>query len=108
MFSVIIIKWQKNENFRMEKLSADPNFGRKNFRTKKIRSFSVRKFSFLMYYNALAVSTDSDFQVHFKRQTNSCFVNNYFAEGLLAWQANIDILSVINHYKAVAYIKIRG
>ena len=56
------------------------------------------------YYNALSVSTDSDFQVHFKRQTNSCFVNNYFAEGLLAWQANIDIQPVINHYKAVAYM----
>ena len=36
------------------------------------------------YYNALSVSTESDFQVHFKRQTNSCFVNNYFAKGLLA------------------------
>ena len=58
-------------------------------------------------------STDSDFQVHFKRQTNSCFVNNYFAESLLAWQANIDIQPVINHYKAVAYMcayffKVRG
>ena len=28
------------------------------------------------YHNALSVSTDSDFQVPFKRQTNSCFVNN--------------------------------
>ena len=56
------------------------------------------------YYNALPVSTDSDFQVHFKRKTNSCFVNNYFAEGLLAWQANIDIQPVINHYNAVAYM----
>ena len=37
------------------------------------------------YYNALSVSTDSDFQVHFKRQSKSSFVNNYFAEGLLAW-----------------------
>ena len=56
------------------------------------------------YYNALSVSSDSDFKVHCKRQTNSCFVNNYFAEGLLAWQANIDIQPVINHYKAVAYM----
>ena len=31
-------------------------------------------------------------------------MNNYFAEGLLAWQANIDIQPVINHYKAVAYM----
>ena len=56
------------------------------------------------YYNALSISTDSDFQIHFKRQTNSCFVNNYFSEGLMAWKANIDIQPVINHYKAVAYM----
>ena len=48
------------------------------------------------------MSTDSDFQVHFKRQSKSCFVNN--AEGLFASQANIDIQPVINHYKAVAYM----
>ena len=48
MFSAILIKWQKNENFRTEKLSADPNSGRKNFRTKKNpKSFSVQKFSFV-------------------------------------------------------------
>ena len=36
------------------------------------------------YYNALSVSRESDFQVQFKSQTNSCYVNNYFAKGLLA------------------------
>ena len=56
------------------------------------------------YYDALKISTDNDFQIHFKRKPNSCFVNNYFAEGLMAWQANIDIQPVINHYKAVAYM----
>ena len=52
----------------------------------------------------IIISTDIEFQVHFKRQTNYCFVNNYFAEGLFSWQANIDIQPVINHYKAVAYM----
>ena len=28
----------------------------------------------------------------------------YFDEGLLAWQANIDIQPVFNHYKAVTYM----
>ena len=28
------------------------------------------------YYEALSISTDNDFQVHFKRLSNSCFVNN--------------------------------
>ena len=41
------------------------------------------------YYKALAVSDDSDFQIHSKRPPNSCFVNNYFDEGLMAWKANI-------------------
>ena len=40
LFSAILIKWQKKENFRTENLSTDPNFGRKNFRTKK----KIRKF----------------------------------------------------------------
>ncbi|XP_066911415.1 uncharacterized protein [Clytia hemisphaerica] len=57
------------------------------------------------YENALSISTDeNDFQVHLKRGTNSCFVNNYFDEGLLAWQANIDLQPVFNHYKAVQYM----
>lgn len=30
------------------------------------------------YYEALSVSTDSDFQIHFGRPPNSCFVTNYF------------------------------
>ena len=32
MFLAVLIKWQKNENFRTEKLSADPNFGQKKVR----------------------------------------------------------------------------
>ena len=49
----------------------------------------------------ISISNDDDFQIHFKRPPNSCFVNNYFDEGLLAWQANIDIQPVFNHYNAV-------
>ena len=56
------------------------------------------------YYNALSISTDKDFQLHLKRSTNSCFVNTYFAEGVYALEANIDIQPVINHYKAVSYM----
>ena len=32
------------------------------------------------------------------------FINNYFEEGLMAWEANIDIQPVINHYEAVTYM----
>ena len=56
------------------------------------------------YYEALSTSSDADFQIHLKRPPNSCFVNNYFDEGLLAWKANIDIQPVFNHYKAVTYM----
>ena len=48
------------------------------------------------YYNALSISKDSDFEIHLRRPPNSCFVNNYFAEGLLAWEANLDIQPVFN------------
>ena len=56
------------------------------------------------YYHALAISTDTDFQIHLKRFPNSCFVNNYFVDGLRAWEANLDIQPVFNHYKAVSYM----
>ena len=56
------------------------------------------------YYKVLSISDDSDFQIHLRRPPNSCFVNNYFDEGLMAWKANIDIQPVFNHYKAVTYM----
>ena len=31
------------------------------------------------------------------------FVSNYFDIGLLAWEANIDIQPVSDHYKAITY-----
>ena len=46
----------------------------------------------------------SDFQLHLKRPTNSCFVNNNFSEGLQAWKANMDIQPVLNEYKAITYM----
>ena len=35
---------------------------------------------------------------------NSCFVNNYFSDGLKSWQTNMDIQPVFNEYKAVTYM----
>ena len=42
--------------------------------------------------------------MHLRRQPNSCFVNNYFALGLEAWEANLDIQPVFNYFKAVSYM----
>lgn len=46
---------------------------------------------------------------HFKRETNFCFVYNYFTDGLLAWVANMDIQPMLNQHKAVAklYAKLK-
>ena len=52
----------------------------------------------------MSISNDDDFQIHLKRNPNSCFVNNYFYEGLIAWEANLDIQPVFNYYKAVTYM----
>ena len=41
-----------------------------------------------------------DLELHLKRQPTSCFVNNYFDNGKKAWQANMDMQSVFNEYKA--------
>jgi len=56
------------------------------------------------YENALSISPDSGFQIHFKRLPDSCFINNYFVEGLMAWEANLDIQPVLDYYKAVSYM----
>ena len=56
------------------------------------------------YYQALSISEDNDYELHLIRPPNSCFVNNYFSDGLKAWQANMDIQPVFNEYKAVTYM----
>ena len=55
------------------------------------------------YEAALSISEDKDFQLYLKRSPKACFVNNYFSDGLLAWEANLEIQPVFNHYNAVAY-----
>lgn len=56
------------------------------------------------YKEALSISDDNNFQVNLKRPPSSCYVNNYFLEGIVAWEANLDIHSVFNNYKVVAYM----
>ena len=71
----------------------------------KLLSLSLLEISKEDYGAALSVSEVSDYQLYLKRlSSNLCFVNNYFTDGLLAWEANIDIQPVFNHYKAVAYM----
>ena len=54
--------------------------------------------------SALQISDDQDFQLHLKRPTDSCFVNNYFDGGHLASEANINTQPVFNYYKAITYM----
>ena len=56
------------------------------------------------YEAALSIFEDKDFQLCLKSPLNSCFVNSYFSEVLLAWEANLDIQPVFKYYKAVTYM----
>ena len=56
------------------------------------------------YEAALFISDDNGFHVHLKRPLNSCFVNNYFSEGILAWEANLDIQPIFSHHKVAVYM----
>ena len=56
------------------------------------------------YEQALSISDDRDFQIHYRRLPNSSSVSNYFCDRLMAWEANMDIQPVFNQYKAVAYV----
>ena len=53
---------------------------------------------------ALSISDEGGFQIHYKRPPNSCFVNNYFCDELMAWEVLVEIQPVFNHYKAVTYM----
>ena len=56
------------------------------------------------YYWALSVSSDSDFDLHLKRQVDSRFTNNYFVAGIKGFAANVDLQPVFNHYKCITYV----
>ena len=56
------------------------------------------------YENEFKIFDDNSYQLHLRWPTDSCFVNNYFDIGLLAWEANINILQVFDYYKAVTYL----
>ena len=56
------------------------------------------------YYRALSISKDEDLELHLKRQSNSCFVNNYLDVGLKVWQTNMDIQPDFNEYETVTYM----
>ena len=110
-----LLAWRKGI---LEKVKAyidtELNPAKKNFFDENAENYEATKstdeiFDFLNikkedYYKALSVSDDDDFQIHLRRTPNSCFVNNYFCYGLLAWEANIDIQPVFNYYKAVTYM----
>ena len=56
------------------------------------------------YYKAFSIASGDEYELHLKRDTKSCFINNYNPTLLLlAWQANIDIQPVFNYCKFVAY-----
>ena len=59
-----------------------------------MESLQIIKFEF---EQALSISEDDSFQTHFKR-SNSYFLNNYFSDGILAWEANMDIQPVFSQY----------
>lgn len=79
----------------------EPNYNQPGTIEEILESLNITKEE---YENALSISSDSGFQIHFRRFPNSCFINNYFTEGLMAWEANIDIQPVLDYYKAVSYM----
>ena len=56
------------------------------------------------YYWTISISSENNFKLHLKRDTNSCFINNYNPVLLKAWLANIDLQPVYNYYKVVSYM----
>ena len=55
-------------------------------------------------YNYLSVASGVDYEIHLKRPSNSCFINNHNPIVLYVWQANMDIQPVFDHHKCVTYL----
>ena len=51
-----------------------------------------------------SLSKDYYFDLNLKRNSKSCFVNNYFNDRLKTWNANVDIQRVFDEYKRVTYM----
>lgn len=56
------------------------------------------------YEKALSLSPDSDYDLHLRRPTDSCFINNYFVAGMKGFAASVDLQPVFNHYKCITYV----
>ena len=56
------------------------------------------------YYRAFSISSVTDYVIHLKRSPASYFVNKYDPVLLKAWEANLDIQSVHNYYKALTFM----
>ena len=62
------------------------------------------------YKDAFSISDDKSLQIHTKQPPNSCFVNSYFVDGLLAWEANLDYttsLQSLQGYIVQVYIFVK-
>lgn len=57
----------------------------------------ILKISKKDYEDALVISDDEDVQIHYKKSTDSCFRNNFFRHGLMAWEENMDMQPVFNN-----------
>ena len=113
MSEEIKIEMLKNHNALLSKVNTELNLSKKNYDSssnhyEKVKSIDeilgLLEISKVEYEAALSISEDKDFQLHFKRPPKLCFVNNYFSNGVLSWEANLDIQPVLNHYKALAYM----
>ena len=56
------------------------------------------------YYCALSISPENDYEIHLKRSTGSCFVNNYNPVLLKAWEANLDVQPLHNCFNTLTHM----
>lgn len=48
------------------------------------------------YYRAISISEDEQLELYLKKETNSCFINNYFNVGFKSWWENMGIQPAFN------------
>ena len=100
----IKIQVLRNRNDFLVKVKSH-NFSRRGY--ENVKCIDEIKFwweiSRTEYEAVLSISEDINFKLYLKGLPNDCCLNNYFLNGLLPWEANLNVQPVFSHYIAPAY-----
>ena len=106
-------KWWKARYLDIQVLKSDKSYIYSNFNPGRVNVIDLIKDNFTLqlsvkevldelecskddYYRAISISKDEQLELYLKKETNSCFINNYFNVGFKSWWENMGIQPAFN------------